>query len=194
MPCTPPRTGSHRRPAAVVSADPTRTVRQDWEQRIGHRSERRPVSPAVELPPPTDLLAEPGVGQITLRWAAVDGAAGYVVSRADQPDGPFLALDHGGSDVLGVPGPPYADTDVLAEHHYAYTVAAVTQGGPAGAPACGPVVAAPRSGAAEPVYVDVDAARTTGTLHRLWAMVGSERLSQLEHGHDEFGKIGRAHV
>ena len=187
MPCTPPHTGSHPRPAAVVSADPTRSVRQDWEQRIGHRSERRPVSPAVELPAPTDLLAEPGVGQITLRWAAVDGAAGYVVSRADQPDGPFLALDHGGSNVLGVPGPPYADTDVLAGHRYAYTVAAVTQGGPAGALACGPVVAAPRSGAAEPVYVDVDAARTTGALHRLWAMVGSERLSQLERGHDQYG-------
>jgi xylan 1,4-beta-xylosidase len=170
-----------------MSADATRNVRRDWERRIGHRSDDQPVSPAVELPAPTDLSAEPGVGQITLRWAAVDGAAGYLVSRADRPDGPLLALDHGGSDVLGVPGPPYADTDVLAGHLYAYSVAAVTQGGHASGLECGLVLASARSGASDPVVVDVDAARTTGALHRVWAMVGSERLSLLNHGHDQFG-------
>ncbi|MDQ2959712.1 MAG: hypothetical protein M3R48_01480, partial [Candidatus Dormibacteraeota bacterium] len=169
-----------------MSAEPTSGVRQDWKQRIGRRSDRPPVSPAVELPAPTDVSAEPGVGQITLRWSAVDGAGGYVVSRADHRDGAFQPLNHGGSDVLGVPGPPYVDTDVLADQNYAYTVASVAQGGPGG-PASEGVVATPRSGTADPIEVDVDAARPTGGLHRVWSMVGSERLSLLDRGRDQFG-------
>ncbi len=175
-----------------MTADPAASVRRDWERRISLRSERRSTSHAIELPAPTEVTADPGVGQITLRWSRVEGAAGYVISRADHPDGPFLLLDHGGSDVLGVPGPPYADTDVLAGQRYAYIVAAVIEGTAPTAPWSDPVVAESRSGAPEPVQVDVDAARVTGRLDRVWSMVGSERLSQLTEGEDGFGNdIGR---
>ncbi|MEO8897704.1 MAG: xylan 1,4-beta-xylosidase [Candidatus Dormibacter sp.] len=169
-----------------MSAQATPGARQDWEQRIGRRSDRPAVSPAVELRPPTDVSAEAGVGHITLTWEAVDGAGGYVINRADRRDGRFVALNHGGSDVLAVPAPPYVDTDVLANHTYAYTVGSVAQGG-RGATVSAAVEAVPRAGTAEPVDVHVDATRTTGALHRVWSMVGAERLSLLEHGPDQFG-------
>ena len=97
-------------------------------------------------------------------------------------------LDHGGSDVLAVPGPPYADTAVGAGLAYTYTVASVP--GPdekANMSPSSPVVVRPLSGNPEIVHVDVDASRSTGTLQRVWAMVGSERLSQLDMGQDPFG-------
>ena len=161
--------------------------RLDWERRVGLRSDAAVAAGAADLLPPTGLLTETGGGQVTVWWDPVDGAAGYVVSRAEEPSGPFAPLDHGGSDVLAVPAPPYADTSVVVGETYWYTVAAVAGAELAPGPAAGPVVAAPFAGAAGQVTVDVDAARVAGRLDRVWRLVGSERLSQLGEGEDAFG-------
>src|SRR5262249_42868175 len=119
----------------------------------------------------------------------VDDAAGYVVYR-DGGDG-FVPLDHGGSDVLAVPEPRYADTDVEPGRRYRYSVAAVVDAGLEPGPRSDVAEAAPLSGPAEPLAVAVDAGRVTGTLDRIWRMIGSERLSQLREGDDGFGnRIG----
>src|ERR1700726_1014532 len=89
-------------------------ARAEWEERIGKRSTTGAVSQgqhvAVALPPPDGLMAEPGVGQVTLSWQPVEGAAGYLVQRGESPDGPFSPINNGGGDVIPVPGPPFADT------------------------------------------------------------------------------------
>src|SRR5262249_4959175 len=112
-------------------------------------------------------------------------------SRADAPAGPFEPLDHGGSDVLAVPEPPYADTSVVAGETYRYAVAAVAGAELPPGPAAEAVAAVPLAGPAGPGVVEVDSARVTGELDRVWRLVGSERLSQLGEGPDPFGnRIG----
>jgi xylan 1,4-beta-xylosidase len=208
---------------------------QEWlaqaAKRSGEGGDRKALSPegrrAQYLPAPAELSAEVGAGQVTLRWSEVAGAAGYLVGRAATPVGPYTVLDHGGSDVLAVPGPPYADTTVEAGRSYAYRVAATCDGGrspiagepsapvvvgllaslptagaggpdAAGAPegpGAAPEVPAPRAagpvaGARAPeVLVEVDAGKPAGKVRRVWEMVGSERLSQLDHGRDRFGNL-----
>ena len=64
-----------------------------WE---AETSERR--AGAIEWPTlaiPTGLVAREGRGQVTLDWHRVDGAAGYLVRRADTPDGPFAPIAAG---------------------------------------------------------------------------------------------------
>lgn len=160
-------------------------ARVDWEGRIGRSSDLptgRPSGPL--LPPPEGLAAREGAGQVTLRWDAVPGAVGYLVHRADAPDGPFVPVDHGGGDVLAVPGDRYADTTGRPGGRYWYAVAALADadrpaGGLSPAVAAGPLVARE-----EPpvVRVAVRADRPAGRLRRLWRMLGSERLSQLHEG------------
>ena len=64
-------------------------ARAEWEERIGKRStndaalQGQQVSNA--LPPPDGLMADPGVGQVTLRWQLVEGAVGYLVQRSESP-------------------------------------------------------------------------------------------------------------
>ena len=74
-------------------------------RRRGGGGERERASPPRRGCAPTS-----GAGQVTLRWEPVDGAIGYLVHRAPAADGPFEAVDHGGRDVLAVPGPVYCDT------------------------------------------------------------------------------------
>src|SRR5205823_14989033 len=87
-------------------------ARVEWEERIGQRTgEDAPGSGAKSsLAPPDGLRSEPGAGQVTLRWQPVAGAVGYLVHRSESPAGPFKPVDHGGGDVLAVPGSPYCDT------------------------------------------------------------------------------------
>ena len=134
----------------------------------------------VPVAAPAGLAARPGAGQVTLEWAPVDGAIGYLVHRADTADGPFEPLDHhGGDTVLAVPHPPYADTQVEAGRARWYAVAAVPDADTVG-PLSAPVAAAPAAGGEAAVAVRVDAARPTGPLHRPWrAMIGSEHLSHM---------------
>ncbi len=142
---------------------------------------------AEALPAPGNVTAEPAVGHVLLSWDHVPGAAGYVIERADgNGDGPRV-LRHGGSDVPAVPGPPFADTGLADGTDYSYRIGAV-----AGAeyPVWSwsePVRSHTRPGEPGPVRVSVDASAVTGTLNRVWRMVGAERLSQLLLGSRENG-------
>jgi len=81
----------------------------DWRRRSG-RSPTGRLGDGGRAARPRRPVGRAGAGQVTLRWSQVTGACGYLVERADAPVGPFAAVDHGGGDVLAVPGPPYADT------------------------------------------------------------------------------------
>ncbi|MDI3418729.1 GH39 family glycosyl hydrolase [Streptomyces luteolus] len=157
-------------------------ARTDWEARISRRSDTSRRSEPPQLPPPpTGLVADPGVGHVTLRWEPVDQAVGYLVHRADTSDGPFKAVDHLGGDVLAVPDCCYVDTTGEPGRTYFYAVASVpevtTQG------KLGPAVEAasvPPGGVTPLVTLTVDTAAAGAVLAKPWAqMIGSERLSQL---------------
>lgn len=167
-------------------------ARSDWQHRIGRRSVRsaetaRPVPPA---PAPGGLRAEEGAGHVTLRWDAVPGALGYLVSRSEHSSGPFEAVDHGGGDVLAVPGPPYTDTTVEPGRAAWYAVAALADLERGPGPRSDAVRAAARPGGQVPpvVTAHVRADRGAGALRRLWHMIGSERLSQLLDGDASGGR------
>ncbi len=117
---------------------------------------------------------------MTLRWQPVRGAAGYVVQRADRPDGDYQTIDHGGGDVLAVPGPTYADTTGQERTPYWYAVASITSADGAHGDLSSPVQAASTT-LAGPVEIQVDAREPIKPLARPWHMIGSERLSQLFH-------------
>src|SRR5258708_5857510 len=104
--------------------NPSKNARAEWEERIGQRTgEDAPGSRAtITLPPPESVQAKPGAGQVTLRWQSVDGAVGYLVHRGASPAGPFEPVDHGGGDVLAVPGPPYCDTTGVPGTRYWYAI------------------------------------------------------------------------
>jgi xylan 1,4-beta-xylosidase len=159
-------------PRAAVDAGPTRGL---------------PPGGLRVLGTPTGLRAVPGRGHVMLDWDPVPGAAGYLVYSADGSAGPFEPVDHGGGDVLAVPGGPYADTTGQAGQVRYYAVAAVADGQSAG-PLSDPVAAAPVGGGAlggaglgvlGVVTVEVGGV-VTGELDRPWeAMIGSEHLSYL---------------
>jgi xylan 1,4-beta-xylosidase len=157
------------------------TARADWERRIGRRGlpgdEDEDGGGGGQLPPPSGLRAVAGGGHVTLDWDPVPGAAGYLVYRAEAADGPFEPLDHGGGDVLAVPGGPYADTSGEPGRVRYYALAAVTDGASAG-PLSEPIAATPGA-VSGPVAVEVgDGA--LGELARPWeAMIGSEHLSYM---------------
>jgi xylan 1,4-beta-xylosidase len=147
-----------------------------WE---GPRQGHFAAAPAV-LEAPAGLTARPGLAQVTLDWAPVHGAVGYLVHRADNPEGPFEPLDHhGGDTVWAVPHPPYADTQVAAGRARWYAVAAIADVDTTG-PLSTPVGAAPEGAGDAAVAVRVDAAAPTGPLPRPWRpMIGSEHLSHM---------------
>ncbi|MGZ4580117.1 MAG: GH39 family glycosyl hydrolase [Nocardioidaceae bacterium] len=131
--------------------------------------------------PPDGLCAEAGVGQVTLTWPAVADAVGYVVHHGAHPES-VAPLDHGGGDLLVVPGLPYADTRREAGGWYAVASVRSIEDGP-GAP-CAPVhaVPLPHDPAAAPpeVALTVRVDDRQGPLPRPWrTCVGSEHLSQL---------------
>jgi xylan 1,4-beta-xylosidase len=167
-------------------------ARADWDRRIYQRvTDTAGSDEALALPAPANVTARPGTGHIVLSWDPVPGAAGYVIERSADGEGPLI-LRHGGSDVPAVPRSPFADTGVADGTDYSYRIGAV-----AGAEY--PVwswspPARSRTGLGEPgqVRVGVDASAVTGTLNRVWRMVGAERLSQLllgsrEDSHDGAG-------
>ncbi|MGZ4500901.1 MAG: hypothetical protein ACXVXD_10745, partial [Nocardioidaceae bacterium] len=79
--------------------------------------------------PPDGLCAEAGVGQVTLTWPAVADAVGYVVHHGAHPES-LAPLDHGGGDLLVVPGLPYADTRREAGGWYAVASVRSIEDGP----------------------------------------------------------------
>jgi xylan 1,4-beta-xylosidase len=161
-------------------------ARTDWESRIALRTDERTATPTgsgaglPDLPAPADLVAESGVGHVTLRWEPVPGAIGYLVHRAE-PGGEQKPVDHLGGDVLAVPDTWYLDTTGEPGHTYTYSVAAVPEVTAVG-PLSEPVTATAKPAAEEPPTVDltIDANGDGAPLHRPWQpMIGSERLSQL---------------
>ena len=161
-------------------------ARLDWERRVGQRRDSAAAAIAVQLPPPKEVLAEPGGGQVTLRWTSVQGAAGYVVQRADTADSAFQTIDHGGGDVLAVPGPSYADTTGRPGVDYWYSVASLSSADGSHGPGSIPVRAAATRVAGN-IDIEVEAGRVIGALARPWRMVGAEHLSQLFYGRNEHG-------
>lgn len=161
-------------------------ARLDWERRVGHRRDSLAAAIADELRAPDAVHAEGGGGQVTLRWRPVTGAAGYVVQRADRPDGPFTTIDHGGGDVLAVPGPSYADTTGRPGVDAWYAVASLTSADGTHGPLSAPVRAKAGTSAGM-IDVMVHAGDILRPLARPWHMVGSEHLTQLFYGPNEHG-------
>ena len=167
------------------------TARDDWEARI---SDRRSGTVEIEWPrlaPPRGLVARPGRGQVTLDWDPVDGAAGYLVRRADAHDGEYVPLEIGEPWVRPVPHPPLTDTTGQPGRAGWYTVAAVAAVNDHGQAPCDPVRATPGADGAAECSIAVDASDVVGTLARPWRpMIGAEHLSQLEYGRG----VGGRHV
>ncbi len=121
-----------------------------------------------------------------LGWDDVAGAAGYLVERAEEGSPPVI-VQHGGSDVPAIATHDFADTGLTDGVEYTYRVAAVAG---ADAPTWNwstAVSAGTRMGRADRLSIRVDAASVTGEVQRVWAMVGSERLTQLRFGDDGHG-------
>ena len=155
-----------------------------WFETLGAQAERNRPAPDVVLPPPSNLRAERGRGQVTVSWTPVDGAAGYLVSRADTPDGDLVPVDHEGGDVLAVPHGPYVDTTGDIESAGRYAVASLSSiDAPVGEPSP-PVapVALPDTQLGR-VVITVDASSDGGPLARPWRpCIGSEHLALLLDG------------
>ena len=134
-----------------------------------------------------ELTARPRLGHIELSWEPVPGAAGYLTERATGA-GPFEVVRHGGSDVPAVVGPPFADTGLEDGTDYAYRVGAVAGAEYAPTSWTRPATARTVTRLPDPaagehrdeVAIFADAASDTGRLDRVWRMIGSERLTQLE--------------
>lgn len=154
-------------------ADEARTA---WEAKIGRRRE----GASAPSPAPTDdLRAESGAGQVTVRWSPVPGAIGYLVQRADSPDGPWEPVDHGGRDVLAVPGPWYCDTTGARGRAAWYAVASIASAESEPGERSEPVEATPGADPPGPLTLRVDASVPAGRLEPVWRMLGSEHVSQL---------------
>ncbi|MDQ3344263.1 MAG: hypothetical protein M3524_11955, partial [Actinomycetota bacterium] len=93
-----------------MTALPKQTAREDFQRRIGRRSQGPAAGAAADpgaalaapvgLRAPSRLRAEDGRGQVSLRWRPVPAAMGYLVERAEPGSQAFTAVDHGGRDVL----------------------------------------------------------------------------------------------
>ena len=152
------------------------TAKADWDARIGRRTGAGGID--VTVPAPAELRAAPGRGHVTLDWAPVPGAVGYLVHRSAAAAGPFEVVDHGGNDVLAVPHPPYTDTSGERGQQYWYAVATLSEATVAG-PLSDAVEAASAPDGAAAVEVRVGA-NAIGRLDRPWRpMIGSEHLSLL---------------
>ena len=154
-----------------------------WFETLGAQTERDRPAPDVVLPPPDEVRAERGRGQVTIRWTPVEGAAGYLVCRADR-GGEMMPIDHGGGDVLAVPHGPYVDTTGDLDAATAYAVATL-------ATIDAPVGEASSPASPEPlprkqlgrVAIRVDAAADVGPVARPWRpCIGSEHLALLLDG------------
>ena len=160
-----------------------------WFETLGSQTERNRPAPDVLVPPPASVRAQRGRGQVTVSWTPVEGAAGYLVSRADTPDGELVPIDHEGGDVLAVPHGPYVDTtgDIASAARYA--VASLSSiDAPVGEPS--PPVAPIALPDAElgRVAITVDAASGGGPIARPWRpCIGSEHLALLRSIQQETG-------
>jgi xylan 1,4-beta-xylosidase len=116
---------------------------------------------------------------VTVRWEPVEGAIGYLVHRAPSADGPWEPVDHGGRDVLAMPGPVCCDTTGRVGEPCWYAIASLPSAEAEPGELSEPVAGCPAAEAAPPVRALAGAGEPAGTLDRVWRMIGSERLSQL---------------
>jgi xylan 1,4-beta-xylosidase len=155
-------------------------ARTQWEEQIGQRSNETLQCPIkIDLPPPDGLWAESGAGLVTHHWQPVDHAVGYLVHRSKSADGPFKRIDHGGGDVLAVPGTIYADTTGVPGEHYWYAVASIFDASFPPGELSAPVKASSKADNAAPLVLNVQVQTSAGKLHPAWHMIGTEHLSQL---------------
>jgi xylan 1,4-beta-xylosidase len=166
-----------------------RSARIAWFEQSGSQTARTHPAAVPTLPAPKGVRAAAGRGHVTISWKPVDGAVGYMVQRSKRKNGPFSVIDHGGGDVLAVPGPPYTDTTGVPGESAFYVVSALASiEAPAGPPS--QVVAAAASRAddddhpgARMVEVRVDTRHVTRPLPRPWRpVIGSEHLALLLRG------------
>jgi len=159
-----------------------RSARIGWFATIGARTERDRPAPPILLPPPGQVRAMRGRGQVTIDWDPVAGAAGYLVHRGPAADGPFEPLDQGGGDVLAVPHGPYLDTTRSPKPTAWYAVSSLPTIEAEGGSLSAPITA--RAGTADAtVAIRVDTAHSLGPVGRPWRpIVGSEHLALLLRG------------
>ncbi|MGH9213708.1 MAG: GH39 family glycosyl hydrolase [Acidimicrobiales bacterium] len=131
-------------PPDDVPAATDRSAGAAWEERVGRTSDDAGEVELPQLPPPQGLAARAGRGQVTLDWEPVDGAAGYLVRRAERRNGKYQPLEIGEPWVRPVPHPPLTDTTGRPGQAAWYTVAAVAAVDDHGQPASQPVQATPR--------------------------------------------------
>jgi xylan 1,4-beta-xylosidase len=165
------------------------SARIAWFELSGSQTARTHAAEVPVLRPPTRVRATAGRGHVTLDWKPVEGAVGYLVQRSKSRKGPFSVIDHGGGDVLAVPGPPYADTTGSPGREAFYVVSALASieasaGRPSRIVAATPARAARSDDAgARIVEVQVDARHVTRPLPRPWRpVIGSEHLALLLRG------------
>lgn len=157
-------------------------AKTDWGERIALRSDEEREFVFPDLDPPKEVRAVGGVGQVTIDWSPVEGAAGYLILRGAGEHGPLEPVDHHSRDILSIPAPPYVDTTCTPGTPYRYAVVSVpevtaTNGRASAMAGAVPLVA---DGAVPAVEVTVDVVAEGTELAKPWVpMVGSERLSQL---------------
>jgi xylan 1,4-beta-xylosidase len=163
---------------------------EHWEQLTAQRRAAGDEGAGLPvLPAPGGVVAHPGRGQVTLDWQRVDGAAGYLVRRADS-DGTYAPLEIGEPWVRPVPHPPLTDTTGTPGESVSYTVAAVAAVDDHGQASSAPISAVPLLDGDGACRIAVSASDVIGPVHRPWRpMVGSERLSQLDHGEGPGGSV-----
>jgi xylan 1,4-beta-xylosidase len=163
--------------------DTIRDARTDWEARIGLRSDAESGLALPKLTAPSRLTAAAGRGQVTLDWDRVDGAAGYIIERADDGAGDdgWKILQIGEPEVRPVPHPPFTDTSGTPGQPVRYRVAAAASVKDFDQPRSEVVEATPASGGDARAQIVVRADRSVGPLERPWRLIiGAEHLSQLE--------------
>ena len=171
-----------------VPTSKQKIVRKGSELHTEQRSNEQALSPAsIKLPAPENLTAESGTGQVTLRWQTVPEAVGYLVLRSKSPTGPFTQIDHGGGDVLAVPGPPYVDTTGIPGQRYCYTVTAISDTHSTQSEHASIVKAGSLEYAAKSITLHVKARTVDGLLKPIWQMLGSDHLSQIFYDKDRYG-------
>jgi xylan 1,4-beta-xylosidase len=157
------------------------SARIAWFESVGASTVRDRPAPEIALPAPAEVRAERGRGQVTVSWSPVAGAVGYLVHRASPGDS-LVPIDHRGGDVLAVPHGPYVDTTPGTERQNVYAVGSLASiDAPVGSLSA--PVAPVRTEFEGEVAVVVDAARSTGPVHRPWRpIIGSEHLAMLLRG------------
>lgn len=154
-------------------------ARRDWQARIYQASGAMAPAADAALTAPEGLRAAAGVGWVSLAWEPVEGAIGYLVHRADAPDGPYEPIRQPDVDVPAVPSPAYTDVGLSGTRWYAVAAIATMEViGPLSAPVAAASLAS--AGTVPEATVTVDAGRVTRPLPRPWRpMIGSEHLSHL---------------